>query len=170
LPVERLKTMQLIDMPGIGDPRLGDEAAELSRHGVDAVLWCTVATQAWKETERLAWSQMPARLRGRGILAVTHGDLIGEPGDRARLMSRLQHAAGTAFNDIVLLSTLAGAEPPLIALPAGEEEATRQASDFERLQQAIDGLLDEVRQVRAEAAIAATNRIAAEALTRILPA
>jgi hypothetical protein len=34
----------------------------------------------------------------------------------------------------------------------------------------MDGLLDEVRQVRAEAAIAATNRIAAEALTRILPA
>ena len=37
------------------------EQIDLAAHAVDAALWCTVSIQAWKESERVAWSQLPAR-------------------------------------------------------------------------------------------------------------
>jgi len=170
LPSERLKTMQFIDLPGLADPRFDDTAVDLAPHGIDAVLWCTVATQAWKESERLAWSAMTPRMRDHGILVVTHRDLLRDSTDQEKLLARLRDAAGAEFREIVMLSTAAGAEPALIALPPDEHEAAREASACLLLEQAIDRQLDALRQSRGTRAIEAINRIASRALSRIEPA
>ena len=167
LPSPMLTAAQFIDLPGVGDPRFDDAAAEIAPHGVDAVLWCTVATQAWKESERMAWTSIPSRLLDRSLLVVTHRDLIRDAQDEAKLMARLRDVAGSEFQEIVMLSTATGAEPALIAVPADRAEAAAHASDIEALRGAIDRLIDTVRLARANEAMAVTNRIAERSLMRI---
>src|SRR5258708_17918093 len=53
-------------------------------HAVDLAIWCTLSTQAWKESERVAWEQIPARLRSRGLLVATHSDLLRNGSDLER--------------------------------------------------------------------------------------
>lgn len=167
LPSERLKLVEFIDFPGLADPRFEDCAADLCAHGIDAVLWCTVATQAWKESERMAWSALSPRLHDRGILVVTHRDLLHNVQDEAKLLTRLRVDVGDGFREIIMLSTSAGAEPPQIALPPDAQEAAREAGSLGALEYAVDRLLDTIRQERGTAAIAATNRIAGRALSRM---
>lgn len=169
LPSARLAAVEFIDLPGLADPRFDEAAADLALHGVDAVLWCTVATQAWKESERQAWSARVPRLRQRGILVVTHRDLLLGGDDEARLLARLRGVAAEDFQDVVMLSTAAGAEPPHIALPPDDTEAAREAGDLGALERSIDRLLDSVRQARGVAAVEVTNRIAGRALARMRP-
>src|SRR5262245_5494032 len=75
LPSPRLRGMQILDLPGLADPRLGGAAVDLAAHHVGAVIWCTMSTQAWKESERTVWSVLPSRLNSRGLLVATHRDL-----------------------------------------------------------------------------------------------
>jgi len=72
LPSPRLRAVEILDCPGLADP----DQIDLAFHAVDAALWCTVCIQAWKESERVAWSQLPARLRSCGLLVATHADLL----------------------------------------------------------------------------------------------
>ena len=167
LPSPMLMNAQFIDLPGVGDPRFDDAAAEIAPHGVDAVLWCTVATQAWKESERLAWSTIPPRVLDRCLMVVTHRDLIRDVQDETKIMDRLRNVASGEFQEIILLSTATGAEPALIAVPADHEEAAMHASDVDALRGAIERLLDTVRQQRANEAMAVTNRIAQQSLMKI---
>ena len=133
VPSQRLRAVQLLDLPGLADTRSRPSGIDLSLHGVDAVVWCTVSTQAWKESERIAWSHLPARLRGRGLLVSTHVDLLHDVRDAEKVLTRLRSAAGPLFRDIVLVSTLdalallrdegAGSAAPWSATGAGALDA-----------------------------------------------
>ena len=94
LPSGVLEPVQILDLPGLADPRFDQSSINLAMHQIDAVLWCTVATQAWKESERAAWELLAPRLRQRGLLVVTHRDLVTDPEDEAKLMQRLREQAG----------------------------------------------------------------------------
>src|SRR5262245_17079924 len=105
LPSPRLRKMHIVDLPGLADPRFDRTLGDPFLLNMDLILWCTLATQAWKESERAAWEQLPARLRARALLVVTHGDLLREAGDKEKLMLRLRRDAG-AFHDIVVISSI----------------------------------------------------------------
>ena len=50
----------------------------------DLVLWCTSALQAWKASERDFWLSLPARVRDKGVLVLTFGDMLrARPGRRS---------------------------------------------------------------------------------------
>jgi energy-coupling factor transporter ATP-binding protein EcfA2 len=166
LPSPRLQALQLLDLPGLADPRAGDPLVDIASHHVDAAIWCTMSTQAWKESERTAWSLLPARLRSRGLLVSTHRDLLSVPGDQRKLLSRLRHEVGTSFTSIILLSTveaLAVMGGDLKGLPG----AAWIASGAEALESALARLLSSLREQRAAAALRVTSRIAQRALARI---
>lgn len=71
---------------------------------VDAAIWCTLATQAWKETERKTWRKLPAGLRREAFLLVTYKDAVRNAQDEAKILARLQRDAGAFFGDILLVS------------------------------------------------------------------
>jgi hypothetical protein len=166
LPSTRLRAMQILDLPGLSDLRWGGSDLDLAFHQVDAALWCTMSTQAWKETERVAWSMLPARLHERGILVSTHCDLLRDPADRRKLLARLREEIGTSFRSIVLLSTL-----DAIGVMGGDRKglagATWLASGSETLGTELAALLSDLRERRAAAALRMTGRIAQRALSRI---
>jgi hypothetical protein len=165
LPSPRLAGVQVLDLPGLADPRFDRGLGDLFLQSMDVVLWCTAGTQAWKESERAQWQRLSTRLRERSLLVVTHADLLQQAGDREKLVARLRRDAG-AFCDIVLVSTIEA-----LALveerPAGLVEARWDATGAPALENALDQLLDSVGRQRTQAALAATGRIARRALSRL---
>jgi hypothetical protein len=164
LPSPRLAAMQVLDLPGLSRDRWSEAFVDLSQHHVDATIWCTVSTQAWKESERSAWSMLPQRLSARSLLVATHSDLLRRTQDSESLMARLRYEVGTSFTGIVSLATL-----DAIAV-MGESQrggAAWAASGAAALESALAALLLGVREHRAAAAQSVTGRIAQRALARI---
>jgi hypothetical protein len=103
LPREFLRRAELLES------RLYPEEAEKKAlrpafRPIDLAIWCTLATQAWKETERQAWRRLPAGLSSNAILVVTYKDAIHKARDEEKLIGRLTREAGSLFGDILLVS------------------------------------------------------------------
>jgi hypothetical protein len=162
LPSPRLRAIQVLDFPGLAGPGQVD----LAGHAVDAALWCTVSTQAWKESERLAWGQIPARLRACGLLIATHADLLASAGEREKLLMRLRRECGSLFRDIVMVKTI-----DAIARMRDDAHAAHetkwQSSGTEALDTALAALVVGARDRRANAALRVIGRITHHALSRI---
>ena len=166
LPSRRLFNLQVLDLPGFIDPMTGHVVVDAAVHNVDAAVWCTMSTQAWKESERAAWEMLPPRIASRGLLVATHCDLLHQPSDRQKLLTRLRVAAGASFRGIVLLSTLEALEV-VAGSRKGAPGAAANVSGAEALESALGALLLDLREQRAAAAVRMTGRIAQRALTRI---
>jgi hypothetical protein len=165
LPSHRLRSVQSLDLPGFTDPFTGNVVVDAAAHNVDAAIWCTMSTQAWKESERAAWEMLPRRIGNRGLLVATHGDLLHNPSDRQKLLMRLRGQAGASFTGVILLSTLAALE--VAGSRNGASRAAWETCGGEALEGALGALLLDLRERRAAAAVRVTGRIAQRALTRI---
>ena len=111
-----LRYCDLIDMPGISDPSMSPEVWERLAHLADGVLWCTHATQAWRQSESGVWASFPKELRRNSILLVTRFDKIITEADRAKVMKRVVAECGELFAHIFPVSLLK-------AMNAGDDEA-----------------------------------------------
>jgi hypothetical protein len=162
LPSPRLRAVEILDCPGLADP----ERIDLAAHGVDAALWCTVSIQAWKESERVAWSRLPARLRSSGLLVATHADLLSDNRDRDKLLTRLRSECGSMFRDMILVATV---DALALTQDADSPRAVDawHATGADMLETALSALMDSARDQRANSALRVTGRIAHHALTTI---
>ena len=104
LPNKLLLDFDLLDTPGFADPSNDPQSTLNVLKDVDICIWCTLATQAWRQSERQTWLSLPARLRNHGILVATHIDTLAHPAEHERVRSRLEREARDLFGDIVLLS------------------------------------------------------------------
>ena len=97
LPSGILRSVEILDLP-VG--RTG-----LPGYGMHAAIWTTVATQAWRESERAEWAKLPRSLRSRSLLAVTFCDLVaGGESDLKRLQVRLETVANPYFRGICFVA------------------------------------------------------------------
>ncbi|MEL6678720.1 MAG: dynamin family protein [Pseudomonadota bacterium] len=99
-----LSEVSLLDTPGLSDPLLARYALERISGYADFVLWCTHATQAWRQSERAAWEVLPERLHSASLLAVTRADMLSDT-DRERVRKRLVRETGGQFGEIIFLAT-----------------------------------------------------------------
>ena len=144
LPLPALRRFEIIDTPGVsvlGDNR--DRLAFVCRQA-DLAIWCTLATQAWRASERELWLGAGERLRSSSLLAVTHADALTEF-ERARVGERLRREAAPLFFDIAMValaespSTVAAtangdaAHDPLIAAFRGKIDAALVKVEERRL-------------------------------------
>ncbi|NND42545.1 MAG: hypothetical protein HKO04_10780, partial [Silicimonas sp.] len=77
-----LEICDLIDMPGISDPNMAATVWQRVVHHADIVLWCSHATQAWRQSEAAVWSTMPHELHSSSLLLLTRMDRILSDRDR----------------------------------------------------------------------------------------
>jgi hypothetical protein len=98
----------VIDTPGISDPRVSTALLGQVADHADLCLWCSAANQAWRQTEKAAWSALPRRLRQTSILAVTRADQLVQISDLARVVKRLKTEAGDLFGAIIPISAHQG--------------------------------------------------------------
>jgi Dynamin family len=106
LPNEVLRLVEIVDFPGGANPLLPTDPLDVLSHGIDAAIWTTVATQAWRESERAAWLRLPQRIRSLGLLAVTHCDLISTAEDFRRLRARLDTVARPHFQGVFFVAAI----------------------------------------------------------------
>lgn len=116
-----LEVCDLIDFPGISDPNMSGDVVERMLEEVDAVLWCTHATQAWRQSESAMWERFPAAVKARSTLLVTRFDKLTSEKDKARVLKRVQKETEGLFGGIFPISLTR-------ALAAGEDEQKWEAS------------------------------------------
>ncbi|SLN37569.1 dynamin family protein [Ruegeria meonggei] len=100
-----LKEISLFDLPGAG--ALDDTykpTLDLLKF-VDCAIWCTNGTNAWRETERHLWAQVPTELRDNSLLAVTHADLPPVRDALDRVLARLNKEKNKMFRAVVPIGT-----------------------------------------------------------------
>ncbi|MEO1678893.1 MAG: dynamin family protein [Pseudomonadota bacterium] len=99
-----LQSCDLMDTPGISDPNIrADDWIRTIRYA-NAVMWCTHAGQAWRESERGAWEALPSRLRETSILLVTRKDKITSELNLRKIARRLERETSDLFNARMFIS------------------------------------------------------------------
>ncbi len=111
LPVNRLKSFELVDTPGLATGQTeADELALAACQKSNIAIWCTAAMQAWKRTEMRVWESLPKRLRENSILAVTYKDVLDGERDVSKLRARLRNETEHQFRTLVLVAATEAAQ------------------------------------------------------------
>lgn len=105
-PSETLEICDLIDMPGISDPNLPQAVWSALLDEIDTVVWCTQATQAWRQSEAAAWAEIAPRTRRPNLLLVTQIDRLRTDRDRARVLTRVRRETEGLFDAVYPISIL----------------------------------------------------------------
>jgi len=101
---EILERCDLIDMPGISDPNMSSDVWENLIHHADGVLWCTHATQAWRQSEAAVWKTLTPDLYAKSLLLVTRVDKIISEMDRRKVMKRVARETEGLFAGVFPIS------------------------------------------------------------------
>ena len=121
MEAELLEHCALIDMPGVSDPSMQQQYWQDVVRADDHVIWCTHATQAWRQSEAAIWNVLRPSARGTNILLITQFDKLRNERDQKRVVKRIERETEGLFDAIYPVSLLA-------ALEAGEDEAAWEAS------------------------------------------
>lgn len=116
-----LEVCDLIDFPGISDPNMSSAVWERMLPEVDCVIWCTHATQAWRQSEAAVWETMPDAVRENSILLITRFDKLTTDRDRQRVLKRVMRETEGMFGGTFPVSLLQ-------AIQAGEDYELWDAS------------------------------------------
>jgi hypothetical protein len=71
-----LERLDFIDMPGSSDPNMSPDIWNAILPQADAVIWCTPATQAWRQSEAAIWDEVDPDVQERSVLLVTRIDKV----------------------------------------------------------------------------------------------
>ncbi|MEM1386635.1 MAG: dynamin family protein [Pseudomonadota bacterium] len=110
-----LERFDIIDTPGNSDPNIDAESWERMLRYADLVVWCTNANQAWRQSEKSVWADMPSHLVGVGPLVITHADLLADEVTAERVVRRARREAGAYFASILMVSLLRDADIARVA-------------------------------------------------------
>ena len=132
LPVDALRRFEIVDTPA------GTTGEPIGAPG-QVHVWCTVATRAWTDSERRAWSALPKRVRDNGLLVATHKDGLRCADDVEKVGERLRMLAGPLFSDVFFVT----AEEAAVA-----EAERRDMTGVEELVAHIDELTTAVSERR----------------------
>ncbi len=132
-----LKFADLIDMPGISDPNMAADVWQRVIHHADIVIWCSHATQAWRQSEAAVWSTMPTSFHEKSILLLTRMDRILSDRDRARVIKRVERETEGLFRKVLPVSLIQ-------ALEAGNDAEAWANSGADELLGTLMDLIDEV--------------------------
>ncbi|WBL34071.1 dynamin family protein [Sinirhodobacter sp. HNIBRBA609] len=121
MEADTLELCDLIDMPGISDPNMPSDIWDAVMEKADHVIWCTHATQAWRQSEAATWGRMLPYTRGKNLLLITQFDKLRNPRDKSRVLNRVRNEVDGLFTQIYPVSLLE-------ALEAGDDYDAWQAS------------------------------------------
>lgn len=109
-----LEKCDIIDMPGISDPNMPAAVWQRVLPQADGIIWCTHATQAWRQSESAIWDTMTPELQRRSLLLLTRIDKIVADRDRERIAKRVSRETFGQFSrpclPISLTKAIAGRE------------------------------------------------------------
>ncbi|MEM0922399.1 MAG: hypothetical protein AAGI13_05100 [Pseudomonadota bacterium] len=87
----------------------------------DQLIWCTIASQAWRQSERLTFDAIKRVYSGPAHLVVTRADLLRSAEDQEKIRLRLVHETKGLFQSMTFLGA-----PELLLDQLGAPEIWRQ--------------------------------------------
>ncbi len=132
-----LELCDIIDMPGISDPNMASDVWERVIGKADGVLWCTHATQAWRQSEAAVWESLDDALFKKSLLLITRFDKLRNDVDRARVLKRVERETRDLFAERLPISLTE-------ALSAGEDAEKWTASGAEAFTDRLVALLHDL--------------------------
>lgn len=102
---EALKDRDVIDAPGISDPDLHKDALRFLSRYIDFVVWCSAASQAWRQSEKAAFEKLARAKQEASLLVVTRTDKLRTKKDEQKVLKRVRTEAGPLFHSVVALQT-----------------------------------------------------------------
>jgi len=158
---ETLKRCDIIDAPGISDPDLGKNALRFLQPYFDFVIWCTGASQAWRQTDKAAFEKLAKTTRTNSVLVVTRIDKLRTLKDREKVLKRVTSETRDLFGDIVGLQTTKAAAVPLAERGEVDASAWVKTGGFDFMN-AFDGALSKIPAKAIEAAKAKQKKSVAK--------
>jgi hypothetical protein len=149
LPLERLRSYQILDTPPSAAPAAFVDDA-------DIVIWCTVATRAWTESERALWSTLPARCCRNALLVATHKDSLQSAEDIENVTKRLQSLTKGFFRDVILVAAESAPE----GSSDGADTEDEIESGAKALRDSVEGLAFDIADRRTQKAEKIVRRLA----------
>ena len=146
LPNPRLEHFDLVDTPGLSSP---DQIKALQLRPSDLLIWCTVATQAWKESERVLWRSLSSRQHQNAIIVATHLDGLQDERAAGSVRARLRVETRGYARAMVLVSSI----------------ADRADSGIDELETRIAESLEAIAERRRTTAYRIASHVAARAVT-----
>jgi len=131
-----LEACDIIDMPGSSDPNISLDIWEGMLPLADGVIWCTPATQAWRQSEAAMWEDVRPDLQANSLLLLTRIDKILSETDRQRVLRRVRGEVDGMFRAVLPVSLIEAQE-------AGEDPDLLRASGLE-------SVLEELLQIIAD--------------------
>jgi hypothetical protein len=167
LPLDVLRRLEIVEVRACPEGPLENPSRRAFAQ-VDMTLWCTLATQAWKETEIVAWRRVPPGQRRAALMMVTYKDAIRGGKDEERIMARLRKAGAGLFDSVVLVS-LRDAIQSLLASDPEESARLREESNIAVVEMAMTGLMRRWQARRFEKAAWILSALAARFAAAEIP-
>lgn len=123
-----LREVTILDMPGSSDPNMSSGVWDDLLPLADVVIWCTPATQAWRQSEAAVWDMVPELLRKRSVLLLTRMDKVAPSTDRARIINRVQRETEGLFRAVLPVSLLNVSTAPANCDASGMKQVMRALS------------------------------------------
>lgn len=109
-PSHFLKQVDLIDTPGNSDPNIPPECWERMLGFADSVVWCSNASQAWRQSEKSVWNVVDKRLKEENVLIITQADRLPDDASADKVMRRVTREANEYFQHFLMASLINAGE------------------------------------------------------------
>jgi hypothetical protein len=159
---DMLELCDLIDMPGISDPNMSPDVWQRVVGEADAVIWCSHATQAWRQSEAAVWESLAPELRMHSLLLLTRIDKILGDKDRSRVLRRVRHETAGLFAEVFPISLTE-------AVAAGDDRDRWESSGAEAFTTALVDILHGLQKALGSVPDDPLDRPLAEDMTTGVP-
>ncbi|MGP3698092.1 dynamin family protein [Rhodobacter sp. NSM] len=96
-----LDGVELVELPFPCDGEVGSEALALMA-GADLLIWVSIASQAWRLSEKAILSRLPS-MRARSVIVLSRADKLRSAEDWDRIEERVQREAGPFFSAVAFV-------------------------------------------------------------------
>lgn len=144
---KHLSGFEFVEIPMTKAEELTSEQIALVA-SCDLLIWVTIASQAWRLTEKTILEHLQEVRPQNAILAVTRADNLRNKSDQIRLRERLFHETSHLFNDHVLIH---GAPSKL--LQSAKSEALWSETGGAEILSSISQISDSIRALKSGAAV-----------------
>lgn len=101
-PMAGLEGSEIVELPFHHDGVVGDGVFELMA-SADLLIWVTIASQAWRLTEKSVMQRLPTACQARAVLAVSRADKLRSAEDLQKVEARIRRENPAIFSELVFL-------------------------------------------------------------------
>lgn len=102
MPLGDMQGIEIIEVPFHHDGGISKNDIE-TMADADLIIWVTIASQAWRLSEKATIEELPHYVRDKSILAISRADKLKAADDLDKIETRLQSDASKFFSEIVFM-------------------------------------------------------------------